>query len=148
MPPSSGSTRYNNLAGGAVNVTVDGINNASNGFKSGGTVFFATVPVRLGALEEVTVETGGLGADSGAQSGANIKFTTKRGGKQYHGSVFYEPRSNSSMPIPGRNAQGQPRLYIAFTTFGGNIGGPLIPFGSQGEAFLLCQFRATVSPVV
>ena len=90
---SGGSTRYNNLAGGAVNVTVDGINNASNGFKSGGTVFFATVPVRLGALEEVTVETGGLGADSGAQSGANIKFTTKRGGKQYHGSVFYEPRS-------------------------------------------------------
>ena len=75
-PPAGGSTRYNNLAGGAVNVTVDGINDASNGFKSGGTVFFMTVPVRLGAVEEVSVETGGLGADSGAQSGANIKFTT------------------------------------------------------------------------
>src|SRR5712691_9644701 len=79
-PPIGGDTRYNNLPGGAVNVTVDGINDASNGFKSGGTVFFMTVPVRLGALEEQSVETGGLGADSGAQSGANIKFITRRGG--------------------------------------------------------------------
>src|SRR5262245_48693044 len=39
-PTPNTSTRYNNLAGGAVNVTVDGINDASNGFKSGGTVFF------------------------------------------------------------------------------------------------------------
>lgn len=35
-PPTGGDTRYNNLPGGAVNVTVDGINDASNGFKSGG----------------------------------------------------------------------------------------------------------------
>src|SRR5262249_24907968 len=89
----TGDTRYNNLPGGALNVTVDGINDASNGFKSGGTVFFMTVPVRLGALEAVSVETAGLGADSGAQSGANIKFTTRRGGNQYHGSFFYEPQS-------------------------------------------------------
>mgnify|MGYP000659223716 CR=1 FL=1 len=36
-PPIGGgnSGRFNNLAGGAVNVTVDGINDASNGFKSG-----------------------------------------------------------------------------------------------------------------
>ncbi len=106
-PPTGGSTRYNNLAGGAVNVTVDGINDASNGFKSGGTVFFMTVPVRLGAVEEVSVETAGLGADSGAQSGANIKFTTKRGGNQYHGSVFYEPRSEQfNANTWSRNAQG------------------------------------------
>src|SRR5215467_8451366 len=94
QPPIGGDTRYNNLPGGAVNVTVDGINDASNGFKSGGTVFFMTVPVRLGAVEEVSVETGGLGADSGAQSGANIKFTTRRGGAKFHGSGFYEQRSD------------------------------------------------------
>src|SRR5437660_12451139 len=93
QPPTGGDTRYNNLPGGAVNVTVDGINNASNGFKSGGTVFFVTVPVRLGALEEQSVETGGLGADSCAQSGANIKFTTRRGGNKYHGSFFYDLQS-------------------------------------------------------
>jgi hypothetical protein len=108
-PPAGGDTRYNNLAGGAVNVTVDGINNASNGFKSGGTIFFATVPSRLGAVDEVTVETAGLGADSGAQSGANIKFTTRRGGNQYHGSGFYELRSEQLAALWSRNAPGLPR---------------------------------------
>src|SRR2546423_1160745 len=45
QPPTGGDTRYNNLPGGAVNVTVDGINNASNGFKSGGRrIFFSPSP--------------------------------------------------------------------------------------------------------
>src|SRR5215813_1629822 len=130
QPPTGGDTRYNNLPGGAVNVTVDGINNASNGFKSGGTVFFATVPVRLGAVEEVTVETGGLGADSGAQSGANIKFVTRRGGNRYHGSIFYEPRSEQfNANTWSRNAQGLARVYSRNHDYGGNFGAPLLPFG-------------------
>lgn len=132
-PPIGGgnSGRYNNLPGGAVNVTVDGINDASNGFKSGGTVFFATVPVRLGAIEEVSVETAGLGADSGAQSGANIKFTTRRGGNEYHGSFFYEPRSEQfDANTWSRNAQRLPRVFNRRQEYGGNFGGPLIPFGS------------------
>src|SRR5947199_1781071 len=128
-PPIGGDTRYNNLPGGAVNVTVDGINNASNGFKSGGTVFFVTVPVRLGAVEEITVETGGLSAESGAQSGANIKFTTRRGGNQYHGSFFYEPQSERfNSNTWNRNAQNLPRLFNRTQNYGGNFSGPLLPF--------------------
>lgn len=147
-PPAGGSTRYNNLAGGAVNVTVDGINNASNGFKSGGTVFFATVPVRLGAVEEVSVETVGLGADSGAQSGANIKFTTRRGGNQYHGSIFYEPRSEQfNANSWTRNAQGLPRLYNRNHEYGGNIGGPLVPFGRLKEKlFFFVNYERVYNP--
>jgi Carboxypeptidase regulatory-like domain len=147
-PPTGGSTRYNNLAGGAVNVTVDGINNASNGFKSGGTVFFATVPVRLGAIEEVSVETSGLGADSGAQSGANIKFTTKRGGNEFHGSVFYEPRSEQfNANSWSRNAQGLPRVYSRNHEFGGNIGGPLVPFGYlKDKLFFFVNFENRYNP--
>lgn len=147
-PPAGGSTRYNNLAGGAVNVTVDGINNASNGFKSGGTVFFATVPVRLGAVEEVSVETVGLGADSGAQSGANIKFTTRRGGNQYHGSVFYEPRSEQfNANSWTRNAQGLPRLYNRNHEYGGNFGGPLVPFGRMKEKlFFFVNYERVYNP--
>jgi hypothetical protein len=149
-PPIGGgnSGRYNNLAGGAVNVTVDGINDASNGFKSGGTVFFATVPVRLGAVEELSVETGGLGADSGAQSGANIKFTTKRGGNQYHGSVFYEPTSEQfNANTWTRNAQGLQRSIVALTTTG-NFGGPLIPFGYfKNKMFVFVSFERAFSPI-
>ena len=149
QPPTGGDTRYNNLPGGAIEVTVDGINNASNGFKSGGTVFFATVPVRLGALEEVSVETTGLGADSGAQSGSNIKFTTKRGTNKYHGSFFYEPQSerfNSNTWT--RNVQGLPRLYNRTQNYGGNAGGPLIPFGSyKKKAFFFVNYERAYSPV-
>ncbi len=147
-PPAGGSTRYNNLAGGAVNVTVDGINDASNGFKSGGTVFFMTVPVRLGAVEEVSVETGGLGADSGAQSGANIKFTTRRGGNQYHGSVFYEPRSEQFNANGwSRNAQGLPRIYNRNHDYGGNFGGPLLPFGYFKEKlFVFINYERVYNP--
>jgi hypothetical protein len=148
-PPTGGSTRYNNLAGGAVNVTVDGINDASNGFKSGGTVFYMTVPVRLGAVEEVTVETGGLGADSGAQSGANIKFTTRRGGNKYHGSVFYEPRSEQfNANSWSRNAQGLGRVYSRNHDYGGNFGGPLIPFwGLKEKLFVFANFERNYAPI-
>src|SRR5262245_23365729 len=148
-PPTGGSTRYNNLAGGAVNVTVDGINDASNGFKSGGTVFFMTVPVRLGAVEEVSVETSGLGADSGAQSGANIKFTTRRGGNRYHGSIFYEPRSEQfNANTWSRNAQGLARVYSRNHDYGGNFGGPLIPFGSFKEKlFVFINFERNYAPI-
>ena len=89
----TGGGRVNNTAGGAVSTTVDGINNASNGYKSGGTVWYGTVPVRLGALEEVSVEAGGLGADAGAESGVNVKMITRRGTADYHGSAFYQPTS-------------------------------------------------------
>jgi hypothetical protein len=147
-PPTGGSTRYNNLAGGAVNVTVDGINNASNGFKSGGTVFFMTVPVRLGAVEEVSVETTGLGADSGAQSGANIKFTTRRGGSEYHGSVFYEPRSEQfNANTWTRNAQGLARVYNRNHDYGGNFGGPLIPVRALKEKlFFFINYERVYNP--
>ena len=150
QPPIGGDTRYNNLPGGAVNVTVDGINDASNGFKSGGTVFFMTVPVRLGAVEEVTVETGGLSADSGAQSGANIKFVTRRGGEQYHGSFFYEPQSERfNANSWSRNAQGLPRLLNRTQNYGGNIGGPLIPFrGLKKRVFAFLNLERAYSPIL
>src|SRR5213080_839182 len=150
QPPTGGDTRYNNLPGGAVNVTVDGINNASNGFKSGGTVFFVTVPVRLGAVEEITVETGGLSAESGAQSGANIKFTTKRGGNQYHGSFFYEPQSERfNSNTWSRNAQNLERLLNRTQNYGFNFGGPLVPFTSlKKKAFFFVNYERAYSPIL
>src|SRR5436190_9388027 len=149
-PPIGGDTRYNNLPGGAVNVTVDGINDASNGFKSGGTVFFMTVPVRLGALEEQSVETGGLGADSGAQSGANVKFTTKRGGNKYHGSGFYEPQSERfNANTWTRNAQGLQRLLNRTQNYGFSFGGPLVPFTSlKKKAFFFVNYERAYSPML
>ena len=66
-PAGTGSTHYNGMPGGTINPTIDGVNNSSNGFKSGGTSFFGTVRARLGAVEEVTVESAGLGGDAGVE---------------------------------------------------------------------------------
>jgi len=139
---SGADTHYNNMPGGAVNVTTDGINNASNGFKSGGTVFYTTVPGRYGAIEEVSVETGGLGADAGAQSGTNVKFVTRRGTSQYHGSAFYQPTSelfNANTWL--RNAQGQ---GFRVRSRNHNSGLRLL----QGQTILLRELRVPLqSPI-
>ncbi|HUA59373.1 MAG TPA: carboxypeptidase-like regulatory domain-containing protein [Verrucomicrobiae bacterium] len=144
----SGDTRFNNIPGGAVEVTVDGINDASNGYKSGGTVFYMTVPVRLGALEEISVETSGLAADAGAESGANLKFITKRGGNQYHGSLFYQPTSEQfNANSWNNNATRTPRAYNRVHNFGGNFGGPLVPFGSmRNKLFFFFNYEYVYNP--
>src|ERR1039458_2078672 len=157
---SSGDTRFNNVPGGAVEVTVDGINDASNGYKSGGTVFYTTVPVRLGALEEISVESGGLGADAGAESGVNIKFITKRGGNSYHGSAFYQPTSeqfnanswgNNANTIPAAGgtftAAHLARAYSRVHNFGGNVGGKLVPFGYlKDKLFFFFNYEYVYNP--
>src|SRR5215471_6601935 len=149
-PLSNGDTHYNGLPGGAMNVTTDGINNASNGFKSGGTSFFQTVPARLGAVEEIAVETGGLGAESGAESGVNLKFITKRGTDHYHGTFYWQPTSsqfNANSWL--RNAQGIANPTLHIHDFGGGIGGPLIPISKWGlkhKLFFFANFEETYQP--
>jgi hypothetical protein len=149
LVPGYTANRINNVAGGAMNVTLDGINNASNGWKSGGTVWYNTVPIRLGALEEVSVESGGLGADSGAESGVNVKLITKRGTNQYHGSVFYQPTSeqfNANTWL--RNAQGLGyRAFSRVHNFGGNVGGRLVPFGyMKDKLFFFLNYEYVWTP--
>ena len=130
LVPGYSNNRINNVVGGAMNTTLDGINNASNGYKSGGTVWYVAVNSRLGALDEVTVESGGLGADSGAQGAVNIKLITKRGTNQYHGSVFYQPNSEQfNANTFSNNAQALPRTKSRVHNFGGNFGGRMVPFG-------------------
>lgn len=79
---------FNGLPGGAINITLDGVNNNSQRFRSGGTSFFVFAPVRLGAMEELTVSTSGLTADAGAEGAVQVQFVTKRGTNDWHGQLF------------------------------------------------------------
>jgi hypothetical protein len=145
----TGGGRVDNTAGGAVSTTIDGINNASNGYKSGGTVWYTTVPMRLGAFEEVSVEAGGLGADAGAESGVNVKMITKRGTQNYHGSAFYQPTSEQfNANTWARNAQGLGfRPYSRVHNFGGNIGGKMVPFGYlKDKLFVFFNYEYVWTP--
>ena len=83
---SSGSDRnstFNGLPNASLNITLDGVNNNSQRFKSGGTSFFQFAPTRIDAMEEVTVTTSGMGAESAGQGTMSIQMTTKRGTDQY-----------------------------------------------------------------
>jgi hypothetical protein len=134
---------YQGMPGATINITVDGVNNNSTAFKSGGTSFFATVPPRLDAIEEINVTTAGLGADAGAEGAMNIKFVTKRGTNAYHGSGFYQVvneglNANSYF----NNALKLPKPRARRNEFGGSLGGPIV----RNKAFFFVNWEETRSP--
>src|SRR4051812_26737548 len=63
---SGGSSTFNGLPNASLAISVDGMDNNSERFKSGGTSFYAFAPERIDATEQVTVSTSGLGADASA----------------------------------------------------------------------------------
>ncbi|MPZ20533.1 MAG: TonB-dependent receptor plug domain-containing protein [Luteitalea sp.] len=118
---------YQGMPGATINITIDGINNNSQGFKSGGTSFFATVPPRLDAIEEVSVSTGGLGADTGAEGAMNIRFVTRRGTNAFRGGTFFQYRHDSlNANDYFNNARDVEKPRDRRNEFGGHLGGPIL----------------------
>jgi len=118
---------YQGMPGGTISISLDGINNNSNAFRSGGTSFFATVPPRLDAVEEINVTTTGLSAEAGAEGAMNIRFVTKRGTNAFHGGVFYQvvnEKLNANSFF--NNARALPKPRARRNEFGGSLGGPII----------------------
>jgi hypothetical protein len=117
------------LPNASLNITVDGMNNNSQRFKSGGTSFFSFAPARIDAIEEVSVSTTGLGADAGGEGAMQIRMTTRRGTDQYHGKALYQGE-NEWLNANGffRNMQGLPRNRVRSHNVVGAIGGPMFHF--------------------
>ena len=147
-PQGTGSTHFNGMPGGTINPTIDGVNNSSNGFKSGGTSFFGTVPARLGAVEQVTVETAGLGGDDGVTGGVNLKFVTRRGTNKYTGSFFEQYRTDKlNANTFGNVARGLPKEKLRRHDFGGNFGGPIIKSGPlANKLFVFANYEVEYIP--
>lgn len=141
------NTTFNGLPNASLSITVDGINNNSQRFKSGGTSFFGFTPARLDAIEEVTVSTTGGGADAAGGAAMTIRFTTRRGGNQYHGRLF-EQFENDALNANTffNNARGQARAKVRRNDFGGNFGGPLPIPGMKNKLFFFANFEAAPRP--
>ena len=136
-------SEYNGLPGGAINITLDGVNNNSQRFRSGGTSFFVFAPIRLGAVEEVTISTSGLTAEAGAEGAVHVQFTTKRGSNNFRGQVFDTIQSNK---LNAQNAVSK-ATNVAQTKlrqheYGANIGGPLI----RNKLFFFGNYEQVYSP--
>ena len=147
---SDRNSTFNGLPNASLNITLDGMNNNSQRFKSGGTSFFAFAPARIDAIEEVSVSTTGLGADAGGEGAMQIRMTTKRGSEQYHGKILYQGinealNANSFF----RNLQGLPRNKARQHNPVGSIGGPLLPFvkSLKNRLFFFAYYEAQPQPI-
>ncbi|HXE31430.1 MAG TPA: hypothetical protein VN515_06475, partial [Terriglobales bacterium] len=144
----SGGEAFNNLPNASMAITLDGMDNNSERFKSGGTSFYAFAPERIGATEEATVSTTGEGSDvSGGDM--SIRFTTKRGTDQYHFQVNEQMANedlNANSFFNNLRGQARPRSRQNNVSFG--IGGPLIPFSKtwSRKLFFYAYFEAQPQP--
>ncbi|HEY7497313.1 MAG TPA: carboxypeptidase-like regulatory domain-containing protein [Vicinamibacterales bacterium] len=120
-------SEYNGLPGGAINITLDGVNNNSARFRSGGTSMFVFAPVRLGAIEEVTISTSGLTADAGAEGAVQLQFVTKRGTNAFRGQAFDQISSDRFNAQGAVNkSRGTPKNKLKQHEWGANVGGPIV----------------------
>jgi len=137
----------NGLPKGAVNITIDGVDVQDNLLRSSDG-YFTYVRPRVDNLEEVSVNTSNAGADASGDGAVQIKFITKRGTNQYHGTAYYQHRNealNSNYWYVNRDhnlgldPNGEAlRQKIRLHQFGGNFGGPIITprFGDGGGSWL------------
>jgi hypothetical protein len=149
---SGATATFNGLPNASMNITLDGMNNNSQRFKSGGTSFYEFAPTRLDAMEEVTVATTGAGADAAGGGAMSIAFVTRRGTSSYHGKVFDQWANtdlaansfynNYRIPYIPRSAYNQHDA-------GGQIGGPVkVPFVPyfKDRLFFFANFEAMPRP--
>ncbi len=148
---TSGRTgTFNGLPNASMNISLDGMNNNSQRFKSGGTSFFEFAPARLDAIQEVTITTAGSGADAAGDGAMQIQLVTKRGTDEYHFKLFEQFRNDDlNANSFFNNLKGLPRTKVRQNDFGGNLGGPLpVPFVPyfKHRLYFFVNFEATPLP--
>src|ERR1035437_89292 len=149
---SAGSDRnstFNGLPNASMDITVDGMNNNSQRWKSGGTSLYEFPPSRLDAIEQVTVSTTGLGADAGGQGAMQIRMTTKRGTDQYHFKVLQQLINEDLNANTYFNSlQHIVRPKTRQNNEVGSFGGPLLPFVPylHHKLFFFAYFEAQPQP--
>jgi hypothetical protein len=154
---SAGDNRYttfNGLPNASLNISVDGVNNNSQRFKSGGTSFFQFAPTRIDAMEEVTVQTSGMGAESAGQGAMSIQMITKRGTDRYRFRLLEQWHNEflNAWPFMTKLAyqydktQFKPKTRQNYAV--ASAGGPALPFIPyfKDKLFFFAYFEANPQP--
>jgi hypothetical protein len=143
-PARPRSSTINGLPRGAVTITMDGLPDQSNDSKSNDG-FFTYVRPRIDAIEEVTLSSAVPGAESSGDGAVQIKFSTKSGGSEFHGSGYWYHRNTAlNANYYFNNISGQPRQAMILNQPGIRIGGPiLIPklLTSREKAFFFVNYE-------
>jgi hypothetical protein len=140
---TSRDSTFNGLPGGSINITLNGIANNAQRFKSGGTSFFAFVAPRLESVQEVTISTSNLSANSTGQGAIQIQFVTKSGTNAWHGEVFWQ-HENSALNANNwfNNARRIKRPVFIRNDQGGSLGGPVI----KNKLFFFVSYAHVITP--
>src|SRR6476661_6397872 len=85
------TSSINGLPKSALTIQIDGVDVQDNFLKSSDG-FFTFIRPRIDAIDEVTVSTATPGAESSGDGAVAIKFQTRRGTDEYHGSGFWQHR--------------------------------------------------------
>src|SRR5216684_3054367 len=136
----------NGSSGRNVNVTVNGIDNKDN------TVGGPVMQFPLEAIQEFVISTQRFSAVNGRSEGGAVNVVTKSGGKDFHGSIFFQVRDkklNATEVDPTTHQKVATKPPFNRKIFGGSIGGP-INRGNHPTFFFFAierQNEATSIPV-
>jgi hypothetical protein len=142
----------NGLPQSAITITLDGISIQDN-FNKTTDGFFTRVPVSIDSVQEVTISTATPGADNASHGATSIKFITRGGSNEFHGSLYEyhrNPTLNSNYWFNNRDLARDPRTgeaprtRVLLNQYGGRLGGPVrIPklFDGRNRAFFFVNYE-------
>ncbi|MGH9842692.1 MAG: carboxypeptidase regulatory-like domain-containing protein [Blastocatellia bacterium] len=114
---SVGSINVNGLRSTSLSVTIDGGYNQDSG-----NITTISNNVGVDFISEVKVSSSTYSAEHGRFGGAQINFATRRGGKQYHGTLLEFFRNEK---MNARSYFSPVTEKLRLNNFGWNLGGPV-----------------------
>jgi Carboxypeptidase regulatory-like domain len=108
-----------------------------------GQAFRTVIPTPAEAVDEFRVTVANPNATFGRSSGGQVALVSKRGGKEFHGSIYeYHRNSALNANLWQNNRAGVARPFFVDNTFGGTIGGPII----KGKTFFFLLYEGQRFP--
>jgi Carboxypeptidase regulatory-like domain/TonB dependent receptor len=125
-PARPRSSTINGLPKGALTITMDGLPDQAEDSKSSDG-FFTFVRPRIDAIEEVSLSSAVPGAESSGDGATQIKFQTRSGGRDFHGSGYWYHRNTSlNSNYYFSNLVGSPRQRMLLNQPGVRVSGPIL----------------------
>ena len=146
------SSSVNGLPKGALNITLDGVQ-VQDPLLKNSDGFFTYIQPKTDAIEEVTLSTATPGAESAGAGAVQIKFATRQGTSEYHGSAYIYHRNsffNSNYWFNNRDLNEDPvdhkapRARVLLTQPGVRFGGPILIPGilkNRERAFFFVNYE-------
>ena len=119
------------------NVTLDGINIQDNYIRTNALDYLSSRTLLDQVAEFAVTSQNGSPAVGGGAS--QVNFTTRSGGAEFHGNVYWHTRSDRLAASPWfSNRQGLKKPKLKYNQFGGSLGGPIV----KNRAFFFANYES------